>query len=138
MIEMGKLMRNRKTMGGAPLPPIKISPPASFAFWMYPVILSNAGFPLGEESTMPRRLCQSNAHDWTQEVAEILRRTNFDFRDLLEVTILEAALPQRCRHVQPRESRALLALVLKGSTNGLQHRIPDFRRLVDHMKVFPA
>jgi hypothetical protein len=34
-----------------PLPPIKISPPASFPFWIYPVILSNAGLPLGKKST---------------------------------------------------------------------------------------
>ena len=36
----------------------------------------------------------SNAHDWSQEVAEILCRSNFDFRDLLEELALEASLPQ--------------------------------------------
>jgi hypothetical protein len=33
---------------GVPVPPMRISPPASLAFWIYPVIFSNAGRPLWE------------------------------------------------------------------------------------------
>lgn len=49
----------------------------------------------------PIDYANTSAHHWAQEVAEILWRTNFNFRDLLDETVLETAFPQRCRYVQP-------------------------------------
>ncbi|KAI3479488.1 hypothetical protein L1887_58446 [Cichorium endivia] len=76
--------------------------------------------------------------DGAHEVLELVHGADRDLGDLVEQLLLELALPHGLGHVQARERRALLALVLEGGADGLGDGGVDVGRLVDHVEVLAA